>query len=40
MSSDRDDGNGTLFADAIGRLDEAGNIAGLEPEVVQLLRHP
>jgi glutamate dehydrogenase (NADP+) len=30
----------TLFADAIGRLDHAGKIAGLDPEVVELLRHP
>ena len=31
---------GTLFADAIGRLDQAGKIAGLDTEVVELLRHP
>jgi glutamate dehydrogenase (NADP+) len=30
----------TLFEDAIGRLDSAGKIAGLDPEVVELLRHP
>jgi glutamate dehydrogenase (NADP+) len=30
----------TLFNDAIGRLDHAGKIAGLDPEVVELLRHP
>ncbi len=30
----------TLFADAIGRLDQAGKIAGLDPEVVELLKHP
>ncbi len=29
----------TLFSNAIGRLDEAGKIAGLDPEVVELLRH-
>ncbi len=30
----------SLFADAIARLDDAGKIAGLDPEVVELLRHP
>ncbi len=31
---------GSLFTDAIGRLDRAGGIAGLDPEVVELLKHP
>jgi len=30
----------SLFEDAIGRLDTAGKIAGLDPEVVELLKHP
>lgn len=40
MSDTTSGPGGTLFADAIRRLDKAGEIAGLDPEVIELLKHP
>lgn len=40
MSDKKSGSDNTLFADAIRRLDKAGEIAGLDPEVIELLKHP
>jgi glutamate dehydrogenase (NADP+) len=40
MSDEKPGPDNALFADAICRLDKAGEIAGLDPEVIELLKHP
>ena len=40
MSANHPEAEGSLFANAIRRLDQAGKIAGLDTEVVELLKHP
>ncbi len=40
MSANHPEAEGSLFANAIRRLDQAGKIAGLDAEVVELLKHP